>query len=259
MEFRQKPRAFEAAVLVTKDIPDTTLIIGHAERMSNIWDNNTSWKYQDMEDVFPGVTYKTDGVTWAEFVNTSIDNLEIAMYDAYAHDIVNVAGGRFKYTLSDATAINGYYRHESDVGDGAKNTSDMVGASIQQKIGDVTLEPGFLSVSGDNLLFSGARTGINHPLGYSLMNYTQQFDGGSDTYYLKATTKVGKTKLIALYNYTTHDTASHEAQELDFIAKHSINDRLALAVKVGVGYRGNNTGADDALATDARFSLSYQF
>jgi len=257
-EFRQKPRAFEAAILVTKDIPDTTLIIGHAERMSNIWGNNTSWKYQDIEDVL-GAGYKTRGVSWVELVNHSISNLEVAVFDAYAHDIVNVAGGRIKYTLSDSTAINGYYRHETDVGKGAEHSADMVGVSIQQKIGEVILEPGFLSIGGDTLLFSEAGTGINHPLGISMMIYGNQFDGGADTYYLKATTRIDDTKLYALYNYTTHDSNDFEGQELNFVATQIFTEQLSVALKVGVGYRGGNNGGEDTTATDARLFVTYNF
>jgi hypothetical protein len=264
-EFRQKPRALEAVLLTTKDIiPDTTITIGHADRLSNVWGTDSgsdraNWRYKDIENVL-GANYDTDGVTWAEFVNTSIDNLEIAMYDAYAHDIANIAGGRFKYTLSDTTAVNGYYRHETDVGKGADRRTDMVGASIQQKVGGVTLEPGFLSVSGDNILFDGVNTGINHPLGSSLMGYTAPLNGGADTYYLKATTKIDKTILYALYHYTTHDkNTAFEGQELDFVAKQLISDNLSVAVKAGVAYRDNDGGADNTTAIDTRLFVTYQF
>jgi len=250
--FRQKPRAFEAAILVTKDIPDTTLILGHAEKMSNVWDNDSAWKFQDL----------ADGVTWIEGVYTGITNLEIVAFNAYAHNLANVAGGRVKYTLCENTAINGYYRHETDVGNGADHSSDMVGASIQTKIAGVTLEPGFLSIGGDTLAFSEAGTGINHPLGSSMMIYAKQFDGGADTYYLKATTKINKTVLYALYNYTTHDTNAYEGQELNVVVKQIVNDHLSVALKVGVGYldgKGNGKGTDDTTATDARLFVTYNF
>ena len=247
--FRQKPRAFEAALLTTKDIPDTMITVGHIERISNVWDNDSAWKFQDL----------FDGVTWAEAVYTGITNLEIAVYDAYAHDIANIAGGRIKYTLSDTTAINGYYRHETDVGRGADHSSDMFGASIQQKVGDVMLEPGFLSIGGDNLLFSELGTGINHPLGSSMMIYGSIFNGGADTYYLKATTKIDKTMLYMLYTYTTHDTVTFEGQELNVVVKQPITDKLTIALKVGAGYRDGNTGTADTTATDARLFMTYNF
>ena len=225
--FRQKARSFESAILVTKDIPNTTLIVGHTEKMSNVY--------------------------------TGVTNLEIAAYDEYAHDVANIAGGRIKYTLSENTALNGYYRHETDVGNGADHSSDMFGASIQQKIGGVTIEPGFLSIGGDGLLFTERTTGINHPLGSSMMLYGEQFQGGADTYYIKATTKIDKTILYALYNYTTHDTQNFEGQELNFVIKQPITDKLTVALKTGVGYRDNKGTTDDTVASDTRLFVTYNF
>ena len=257
--FRQKPRAFEAAILVTKDIPDTTLIVGHAERMSNVWGNDSAWKYQDIEDAL-GAGYQTRGVSWVEAVYTGITNLEVAVYDAYAHDIANIAGGRVKYTFSDATAINGYYRHETDVGRGADHSSDMFGASIQQKVGCVTLEPGFLSIGGDTLAFSEAGTGINHPLGSSMMIYSGQFSGGADTAYIKAVTKIDKTVLYALYNYTWNSKLPYDGQELNVVVKQLVTDKLTVALKVGVGYRdGKNAATGDTFASDTRLFVTYNF
>ena len=262
-EFRQKPRALEAVVLTTKDIPDTTLTVGHVNRLSNVWDSNSngkrlSWRYHDIEDVL-GVNYNTRGVSWIEAVNTSITNLEIAVYDAYAYDIVNIAGGRVKYTVTDTTALNGYYRHESDVGKGADRSSDMFGVSVQQKVGDVTLEPGWFSVRGDSLVFSELYTGINHPLGSSMMIYGGIFNGGADTYYLKATTKIDKTILYALYSYTANTVLSYAGQELNVVVKQPITDRFSIALKVGAGYRDWDNGNENTVATDTRLFVTYDF
>lgn len=49
-------------------------------------------------------------------------------------------------------ALTGYYRHENDVGRGADRQSDMFGLSVQQKVGEITIEPGVLSIHGDTLL-----------------------------------------------------------------------------------------------------------
>jgi len=255
-EFRQKPRSLEAVTLTTKDIPHTAVTVGHAWRLSNWIDDAERWKFNDLSEVL-GSTYSTRGITWAEAVNTSITNLEIAVYDAYAHDIANIAGSRAKYTLTDTTALNGYYRHESDAGNGAERSTDMFGASVEQKIGGVTLEPGFFSVHGDNLLFQELTTGINHPLGASMMLYSGMFNGGADTYYLKAATKIGKTALYALYNYTLNDVTPYDGQELNVVVKQPIGDRLSVSLKVGAGYRDSNNAADDTFATDTRLFVTY--
>ncbi len=256
-EIRQKPRSLEAVLLTTKDIPDTTITIGHANRLSNVWDNESDWRFKDIEDTVGTTAYDTRGVSWIEGVYTGITNLEIAAYDAYAHDVANIAGGRAKYTLTDITAVNGYYRHESDVGKGADHNSDMFGASIEQKLGSVTLEPGVFSVHGDKLLFEESTTGINHPLGSSMMIYSSIFNGGADTVYLKATTKIGKTVLYVLYNYTwqDHNKTAYDGQELNVVVTQPIGDHLTVALKVGAGYRDG----PDTFATDSRLFVTYNF
>jgi hypothetical protein len=262
-EFRQKPRALEAVLLTSKDIPGTTLTFGHAKRLSNVWDSDSSgdrltWRFKEIEDVL-GANTSTRGVTWGEAVNTSVTNLEIAAYDAYAHDIVNVAGGRAVYTLSGRTALNGWYRHERGIGRGTGRSSDMIGASVQQNVGGVLLEPGFLSIGGDGLFFSELYTGIHHPLGSSMMIYSAMFDGGADTYYLKATARIDDTLLYLLYNYTTHDTTAFEGQELNVVVKQLFSDRFSVALKVGLGYRDGKSGTDDTVATDTRLFATYHF
>jgi len=257
-EIRQKPRSLEAVTLTTKDIPDTSITIGHATRLSNVWDDESKWRFKDVEEALvPGVGYSSPGVTWLEGTYTGITNLEVAAYDAYVHDMANIAGSRVKYTICDNTAINGYYRHESDVGRGADRSSDMAGGSLQQKVGGILLEPGFLTICGDTLLFEEGRTGINHPLGSSLMIYSGIFDGGADNYYLKATTKIGKTSLYALYNYTVHEVNAYDGQELDVIVKQPITDRLSVAVKLGAGYRDLQGGKENTTATDARLFVTW--
>lgn len=257
-EFRQKPRSLEAVTLTTKDIPHTTLTAGHAWRLSNWIDNGEASEFNNFGEVLSS-SYNTRGVSWVEGAYTGITNLEIAAYDAYAYDIANIAGSRVKYKICDKTAVNGYYRHEEDVGKNAERSSDMFGTSIEQKIGSVTMEPGFLSVHGDNLLFQETTTGINHPLGSSMMIYPGMFNGGADTYYLKATTRIGKTSLYALYNYTVHEVSPYDGQELNVVVKQPIGDRLTVALKVGAGYRGYKNTADDTVATDARLSVTYDF
>jgi hypothetical protein len=257
-DFRQKPRSLEAVTLTTRDLSDMVLTVGHAWRLSNWIDNEDSWKFKNIDDVLGGATEGTRGVTWVETVYTGISDFELAVYDAYAHDIANIAGGRAKYTLSDTTALNGYYRHESDVGSGVDRSSDMFGASLQQKVGGVTLEPGYFSVRGDKLLFQETTTGINHPLGASMLIYGNQFNGGANTGYLKATTRIDNTVFYALYNYTAQDVDSSDRQELNFVLKQIFSDKFSIAFKFGAGYIDSKIG-ENTTATDSRLFVTYSF
>ena len=262
-DFRQKARSIETIQSTSTDHPDHRYTVGHAIRMSNWIQRRDRWDFNDFGDVFsePGnpVGYDTDGVTWAEAVVSRVQGLEIALFDAYAWDVANLIGTRAKWDIAEKSALLGYYRHENDVGKAASRNSDAFGLSFQQKVGDITLEPGFFSVHGSTLRFHEATTGINHALGSSMMIYSGQFNGGADTAYLKAVTKLGKTTLYGLYNYTWQSNGLFDkGQELNLVVKQQILDNLSVAVKGGIGYRDMKNGGNTT-ATDARLFLTYTF
>lgn len=264
-EIRQKPRSVEAVQLTTKDIPNTTLIVGHAFRLSNVLDDKDSWNFNDFDEVLKqGKGCDSRGISWAEAVFTGITNLEVAVYEAYVHDIANVTGGRARYTLTDATALLGYFQHGNSVQTAdriAPFESEMYSLALEQKFGGVTFEPGWFSVHGDDMLFHETSTGLNHPLGAPLLIYSGPFNGGSDSVYLKAVTKIGKTFLYMLYDYTwqDHSRNPYDGQEINFVVKQPINDRLSVTVKFGAGYQDRKDATDNRTATDTRLFVTYNF
>ena len=264
-EIRQKPRAVEAVQLTTKDVPGFAFTFGHAWRLSNVLDNQDGWKFNDFDEVLAqGNGCSSHGISWGEAVFTGITNLEVAVYEAYVHDIANVIGGRTRYALTDTFALLGYFQHADSVQTAdsiAPFNSDMFSLAVEQKVGGVTFEPGWFSVYGDNMLFHETTTGLNHPLGAPLLIYSGPFNGGSDSAYLKATTKIGKTALYMLYSYTwqEHRRYAYDGQEINFVVKQPINDNLSIAVKVGAGYRDGTAGTDNTTATDARLFVTYDF
>lgn len=258
-DFRQKPRAIEAVMIESREFHKTKILVGHAWEMSNWIDAEPLWKFENFDNA------GTDGITWGEAVNNCVSNLEVAVFDAYAQDIANLVGARAKYALTDETALLLYLRHEDDVGDASGHDATAVGLSLQQKLDGITLEGGYFGVGGDALFFQELTTGINHALGSSLMIYSGQFDGGSDTLYAKATTKLEKTKtvLYGMYNFTWHDegkSTMHYGQELNIVVKQPIPkfDNLTVAFKGGIGYR-DGIGVPDTTATDARLFATYTF
>jgi hypothetical protein len=259
-DFRQKPRAIEAIQLEVRDLHKTRLQAGHAWEMSNWIDAGNLWEFENFDN------YGTDGITWGEAVNTCIENLEIALFDAYAWDVANLIGSRAKYTLTDETAVLGYYRWERDTGDNSGHDANVVGLSVEQKLGDIKLEGGYFGVSGDSLFFQETTTGINHALGASMMIYSGQFNGGADTFYLKAVTKLENTDtvLYGLYNYTLHDKDKanlRSAQELNIVVKQPVPklDNLTVCFKGGIGSRDGVNDTGDTTATDARLFITYTF
>lgn len=265
--FRQKPRSIEAAALTTKDIPHTVLIAGHAWRLSNWIDAGDRWQFNNFGDVF-SPTYDTDGVTWGEALYTGIEHLEVAAFDAVAWDVVNLIGARVKWNFTEKTALLACCRNETDIGRNDGHGANAFGLAVAQDVGGVSLEGGYFGVSGDSLEFQETSTGINHPLGLSMMIFSRQFSGGADTFYAKAVTRLEKTKtaLYGLYNYTQHDTGKAGApqrygQELNVMASQPIPkfDSLTAALKVGVGYYDGINGTDDTFGTDTRLLVTYNF
>jgi len=260
-DYRQKARSIETVQIQSKDLENATITIGHAVKLSNWIDAGDNWKFNDFGEVF-GMGYDTDGVTWGETVCNRIYGVELAFFDAYAWDIANLAGVRAKLEMAENSSVNVYYRHENDVGRAVDRSSDAYGISVQQKVGGATIEPGYFGVSGDALLFQETTTGINHPLGATMMIYASQFNGGADTVYLKATTKNGQTTLYGLYNYTWHDhtKTAYDGQEVNVVVKQAITDDFFVCIKGGVGHRNMaDTISDNTTATDARMFVTYTF
>jgi len=256
-DFRQKSRSVEGLQFTTKAIPDTTLALGHAIRMSNWIDAGDRWDFNDFGDVF-GTGYDTNGITWAEAVYTGFNGWEISLFDSYAWDVANLIGTRIQYKFCEEAKLVGYFRHENDVGRASSRHSDAWGLSYIQKVGNFTLEPGFFAVHGSDLQFQELTTGINHPLGASMIICSCQFFGGAQTAYLKATTKVGKTTLYCLYNYTWHDKNPFDGQEVNFVVSYPVTDHFTVCFKGGVGYR-DWEGRDDTTSVDGRLFLTYKF
>ncbi|MEN7972449.1 MAG: OprD family outer membrane porin [Verrucomicrobiota bacterium] len=262
--FRHKERSLEGIMLDSRDIQDTHLLAGHVWEMSSWQATGDRWKFENFDNA--GV----DGVTWVEAVNNSIEGLEVAAFDAVAWDVVNLIGARAKFDLGEEkkTSILAYLRHEQDIGQNAGHDATAFGLSIAQELGQFSLEGGFFSVAGDNLVFEEGSTGINHALGSLMMIYANQFNGGADTVYLKTTTKVEKTntKLYGIYSYTQHDedklgATQRHGQELNIVATQPIPkiDNLTAALKVGMGYRDGINGEIDQLGTDTRLFITYKF
>jgi hypothetical protein len=256
--YRQKARSLESVQWISSAIPDTQLTVGHASKLSNWIDDGDRWDFNHFGDVF-GTGYETDGVTWAEAVYTGIRDWEVAVFNAHAWDVSHLVGTRIQYQVCDQVSLLGYYRHESDLGRAVSQRSDAYGLSIQQKRGAGFLEAGYWAVKGDKLRFQELTTGINHALGCSMMIYAGQFNGGSQTVYLKATTKIGKTDVYALYNSTWQDQGPYDGQEFNVVIKQPVSDNLSVTFKGGVGTRNGKGGVDDTIATDGRMFLTYTF
>lgn len=270
--FRHKPRALEGVTVRARAVDGLDITAGYVNRLSNVWDADDisrwlTYEYRDIEEILlgrggSGLDYGTRGLAWIEGACTGLENLTLAPYFVFADDISRVFGLRAQYTLNADTTVTAYLRSEEAVGTLERlddYDASMYGLSVSHRISSTTLEAGYLGVGSDGLLFEELGTGINHPLGSSLMIYTSHFNGGADTLYLKAVAKINKTILYGLYHCTWHDTLPFDAWELDVVAKQSFTEALSVAVKVGIGRRDGKDGTADTDAQDARLFVTYTF
>ena len=259
-DYRQKARSVEGLEITSTAFENLTLSAGHALRMSNWIDLGDRWDFNNFGDVF-GTGSDTDGLTWLEGCYTGWDKWNVTVFNACAWDISNLTGLRLQHDFCDEAAAIGYYRHEEDIGRAASRHTDAWGMSYRQKLGAVTIEPGLFSVHGDGLLFQEATTGINHPLGVSMLICTKHFDGGARTAFISASGKLGRTSLYLLYNYTwrtaTGDT--FDAEELNLVVKHPVTENLAVALKAAVGQELGHPGTADRTLSDARLFVTLAF
>lgn len=257
-DYRQKARSIESVQVRTTGIEGLSLTAGHAIRLSNWIDSGDRWDFNDFGDVF-GAGYETDGVTWIEGVYTGIEDWEIAAFNAWAWDVANLTGLRVKVDLCDGSSLTGYYRHEGDVGKAGDQDADAVGVSYTRKVGNFTIEPGYFGVFGDDLRFQEATTGINHPLGASMLICSCQFNGGAHTAYLKVSGKVGDTALYALYNHTWQEKAAIDGgHELNVVVKRPVCENVSVSLKGALGYQYGGSGPDTTFA-DGRVFVTYTF
>ena len=250
-DFRQKARSIEGVHFEIDNIPDARVILGHATRMS-------SWIQSGDKAEFRDFGNDSDGITWAEGVYRGVKDLEIAVFDAYSWNSANLVGARISWRNPERGGLVAYYRHEADVGRGSAHTADAFGISVPVKVGEVTIEPGFFAVHGDRLLFQEATTGINHPLGSSMMIFAGQFNGATDTAYLKAVAKVADSSLYLLYNHTRQGNSGIDGQELNFVVKYPVTKNFTVSVKSGIGRR-DVPDSENPLVTDTRLFVTYQF
>lgn len=271
--FRQKKRSLEAAVFSLGSIKNLNISIGHANRMSNVWDhrdhNWLTWKFKDLSFAALGkqggnLAYDTDGFHWIEGVYGT-RNFEIATYYGRASEIADVRGLRSRVSMKSGYDLLTYFRSEESIDQldtDAPYRSMMYGLSVAKTYGIYSLESGFLGISGDGLLFEELNTGINHALGSSLMIYPGIFNGGAKSAYMRAVIKKPNQRLYYfLYTYTWHEaskSAINTAQEVDFVFKHPWNAVFSFNLKGGYGIRDNFNGSKTD-AVDLRFFLTHKF
>ena len=189
---RMLPNLFEAAVIVNKDIVDTTIIGAHVTKeavgtFGNVYGTpsqlslqsgyglgyklGTTGQFAKMGKIAVGPTGDTDGVTAVAAIYNGIKGLKLQAWDYVAHDILNAIYAQADFgwncLLNDSVKMKAsvQYINESDIGDKLAGDVDstFVGAKLGTTIGNLS---GYVAYSTtDSSVGSQANGGIITPWG----------------------------------------------------------------------------------------------
>lgn len=213
------PNTFEAAVLINKDLPDTTLVAAYVSRGngaglgkgaiggSTVADGGTFATYGQHLDLTGKIT-TTDatGAYALGMINKSVSNLTI--HPVY-YDVVNVAKAFWvdlTYNVPSIATVEAMYAHMEPTGVySTKDKTDAYAAKVSGAVSGINLAASYASI-GDGFLPVG-----NTATGFATTKVYTAGVGGSTTGFLagaadstswkvEASTKVADVTLGAYYN-----------------------------------------------------------
>lgn len=267
---RMLPNLFEAALLINKDIQNTTLIGAHVTKMgvgtfANVYGAGsmlslqsgyglgyklgTSGKFADMGEIALGSGTDTDGVTALAGIYSNA-GLTLQLWDYYAHDILNAIylEGKYSTKFRDiGLNVAGQYINQSEVGDELAKAVDVnyFGAKIGASYGMLSGYFAYSSTSDDKDTVTNG--GVITPWG-GMPAYTQgmvtrhQFFADTDA--MKGAVKIKPIDELSLALYYVEfdigksntykpDTKNWTATEAGFDAIYQASKKLKLR------FRGN--------------------
>ncbi|MCH7228396.1 OprD family outer membrane porin [Haloferula sp. A504] len=268
---RQKDQSYEGVVLKTQPRDNLTLDLGWFDRFSS-WASReggpSTWRAEfiDVEDRV-GVPYDTNGFFFASAVYTPCDAFSLGAYDFYGDDLFNVFGLKGAYTWElggdcGSLTFRGHWANQRDVGrmnrDGLGDIgSNVIEAGLDYALGGLTLSGGGVFIRGDDFQ-TPFRTSFT--IDTELLWYTMQFEGGTNSGYLKGVWKWEDWMFYAMYVASEH-RCGRVCQEIDVVVKRTFDAGLYTAVKAGYGGRrpGTLTAGPKTNALDLRWFFGWTF
>lgn len=268
---RQKAQAYEGVVLKIHEWENFKLDLGHIERFSS-WssrdEGNSTWRanFIDVEDRI-GVNYKTRGMQFFSSEYSGLPQTKITVYDFYGQDTFNTFGGKLAYDFNlgedcGTVTLRTHYAQQRDVGKMQTQGTGSINSKIWELAADykykkLSTSVGFTRVGGIqgvNDFQTPFRTGFT--IDPTLLWYTRQFLGDTDSYFAKAVYKHDAWMFYSMYVGSKH-TNSLE-QEINGVVKYQINKNFYAIVKAGYAERDNDNAADTN-ADDIRWFFGYTF
>lgn len=287
---RHKDQAVEAITLRSQDIEDFHFVTGVVSKFSNWgWTDYEGDMFDDVEDAFlrslgqgiNGISLEgevdSDGMYFFEGTYSGIDKLKLTGFDYYTDNIMNTAGAKVQYQISDNWRMMSQYMYQTVLGDTedyfSNNTpggytdaeAEMFEFSITRTIDTLNFELGYLTVFGENdgdtyksftLPFDNS-----FGIGDQLLVNTNAFAAGAQNYYAKVYGTLNKTFFVLTYTYTDHKngTVAYDAQEIDLIVDHPITDNLSAQFLTSYAVREGKSNDENGYANDVRLGLLYKF
>lgn len=268
---RQKDQSYEGVVLTTRPMEKLTLDLGWFHKFSS-WASRdggpSSWRADFIGvERRVGVPYASHGFFFASAAYAPCEETSLAFYDFYGDDLFNVFGvkGSHGWTLGGnrgTLTLRGHWANQQDVGrmsrDGLGDISSNVGElGLDYASGGLSLGTGVVLVRGDDFQ-TPFRTSFT--IDTELLWYTMQFEGGTDSAYLKGVWKRDDWMFYAMYVASDH-RCGRVCQELDVVVGRRLGEHLGVSVKAGYGDRRfpASMGGKKTNALDLRGFVTWSF
>ena len=255
---------FDAAVIVNKDIIDTTVVgayVTGSNRHNDLSDFNDLGA--NSTALGKGAGTLNSGAYMLTVANKSIKDVPITGTYYALKDIANLESGHALWLdvkANQAPVKVAFQAGQIDPSNSLDKTTAF-GAKISGKVEEVALSLAYSSVDDGDVSFQNVGTGVKTPL-YTQMIGNQNFiSSDADSVVLKASGKLPVGKLTVQYDMTSdNSSAKNDYNELDIIYKFK-----ALGTNMLIAYIGQTTdkktfaGGTEDSSNNLRFWSRYNF
>jgi len=258
--------SFDAAVVVNKDIIDTTIVgayVSGSNRHNNLSKfDNLSANSLALEEKGVDATLNS-GAYMLTVVNNSIKNVPITATYYSLKDIAGLESGNALWldVKSNYDPVKVAFQAGQIDPENNLDKTTAVGLKISGKIEKIGVSLAYATVNDGDVAMQNVGTGVKTPL-YTQMIANQNFIArDADSFVLKAVGKLPVGKLIAQYNMTSDNSdAKNDYGEFDLIYKFkALDTKMFLAYIAQTTEKKTFAGGTEKSANTVRFWSRYNF
>jgi len=246
--------SFEAALVVNKDLPDTTVILGMVNKANG---NGVGAEMSTFASINPDGLNDDGAVYVLGIINNSIENLNVALWGYNLTSAAKAFWGdvAYKADLGDYTFNLGLQAANLDPDASGLDDTTMWGVKVGTNIQGWGLSVAYDDVDDGALSVQNVGTGVKTKLFVQQILNQGSIALDAETLQLKAVTpKFYGVKLIAQYAMTDDTSAAeNDLDELDLILKTKVLDTNLLVAYVNRDY--DKTNDSDLVRVVARYSF----